>query len=895
MALELSTRYEPAQIEERIYRFWLEGDWFHTEADWPGESYTIVIPPPNVTGALHMGHALNNTLQDIFIRSRRMQGYNTLWLPGTDHAGIATQNVVEQGLAREDLSRSDLGREAFVERVWRWKEQYGGEIINQLKRLGCSCDWARERFTMDEGLSEAVLETFVRLYEQGLIYRGKYIINWCPRCRTALSDDEVEHEEHEGHLWHIHYPFKDNPKEHVTVATTRPETMLGDTAVAVHPDDERYRDVLGKTVILPVIGREIPVIADDVVDPEFGTGALKVTPAHDPYDFDLSQRHGLEAVVVIDESGVMNRNAGEKYDRMDRFECREALVEELRERGELGRIEPYVHSVGHCYRCRTVVEPYLSDQWFVKMKPLAEKAIRATSEGDVRFHPERWTDFYLTWLREVRDWCISRQIWWGHRLPVYYCEDCEGVTVRQQTPERCAHCGGSKLRQDEDVLDTWFSSALWPFSTLGWPRKTEDLERYYPTSCLVTDRGIIYFWVARMVMMGLEFMEKAPFSDVYIHGTILDEIGRKMSKSLGNGIDPVEMIEKFGADAVRFSLIMLTTEGQDVRLSESTFQMGRHFANKVWNATRFVLMNLEDAPAGESAPADDSPRFEDRWILSRLCAAVESVTDCLEDFRTHEAAQSIYDFFWHEFCDWYLELVKPRLQGREGDGGRVARETLVRVLDDSLRLLHPFAPFLTEELWQKLKEVAYRANLAAAQRMESPALIRAAWPQAEREMKDEQTEADVGFLQELARAIRHTRSEKNIADALRLRVVINSPDGETDEIIEAHADFLREMALLESIRHGAGIAKPPHAAASVVGTTELFVELEGVLDIEEERSRLEKQKAQVSGYLQKVEQKLNNPDFLANAPEQVVSRNTEKRSDLKAQLDKIEQNLADLG
>ncbi|MBS3761891.1 MAG: valine--tRNA ligase, partial [Planctomycetes bacterium] len=549
--IELGTRYDPAEIEDRTYAFWEEGGFFHPEPEEPGDAYTIVIPPPNVTGLLHIGHALNNTLQDIFIRWRRMQGFNTLWVPGTDHAGIATQNVVEQQLAQEGLHRWDVGREDFIERVWDWKDQYGDRITNQLRRLGASLDWNRERFTMDEGLSEAVLETFLQLYNRGLIYRGKYIINWCPRCGTALADDEVEHEEHEGHFWHIHYPFKDDPKKFITVATTRPETMLGDTAVAVHPDDERYKDLVGKTVIVPMRGREIPVIADDWVDPDFGTGAVKVTPAHDPDDFKLGDRHNLGKPVVIGEDGNMTLEAGERYEGMDRYECREALIEDLRERQQLEKVVPHTHSVGHCYRCHAVIEPYLSDQWFVKMKPLAKKAIKAAEEGQVEFHPDRWKSFYLDWLENVRDWCISRQIWWGHRLPVYYCDNCEEPVVGREAPNECPECGCEEFHQDEDVLDTWFSSALWPFSTLGWPEETEDLKRYYPTSTLITDRGIIYFWVARMVMMGMEFMDEVPFSDVLIHGTILDEQGRKMSKSLGNGIDPIEMIEQYGADAVR--------------------------------------------------------------------------------------------------------------------------------------------------------------------------------------------------------------------------------------------------------------------------------------------------------------------------------------------------------
>ena len=896
MTLQLPKRYEPAQIEERTYRFWEEGGHFHTEPDRPGQAYTVVIPPPNVTGALHMGHALNNTLQDIFIRRRRMQGYNTLWLPGTDHAGIATQNVVEQSLAGEGLHRRDLGREKFIERVWQWKEEFGGRILNQLRRLGCSCDWDRLRFTMDEGLSKAVLETFIQLHKRGLIYRGKYIINWCPRCRTALSDDEVEHQEHEGNLWYIRYALKDEPKKYLTVATTRPETMLGDTAVAVNPADERYAEVVGKTLVLPVVGRELPIIADEWVAPEFGTGVVKVTPAHDPDDFVLAQRHNLDSVVVIDEDGNMNLNAGEMFEGMDRYECREALVECLRQRGEVDHIEPHLHSIGHCYRCHTVIEPYLSDQWFVRMKPLAEKAIEAARQGRVKFHPGRWTEFYLSWLENVRDWCISRQIWWGHRLPVYYCRQCNETVVAAQSPERCPACSSTELAQDEDVLDTWFSSALWPFSTLGWPEKTADLERYYPTATLVTDRGIIYFWVARMVMMGMEFMDEAPFRDVYIHGTILDQLGRKMSKSLGNGIDPIEMIEAHGADAVRFSLIMLSTEGQDLKLSESRFEMGRNFANKLWNAARFVLMNLE-AQHGDAAPqsAADSLHFEDRWILSRLAGTIESVTSHLDAFRPHEAAQAIYRFFWHEFCDWYVEIAKSRLNQPDDPKDALAvREILARVLDDSLRLLHPIVPFITEEVWQNLKKTASAVGLRAAGRFRSDALIRAAWPEPEERWKDPEAERNMDFIQELIRAIRNLRQQKGIGERTPVSVTISCHDEATDSAIESNLRFIKQIGVLDEIEHGLEIPKPPRSAATVLGSAELFVPLEGLINVAEEQERLLKQKHDVASYLESIRKKLRNEKFVANAPEHIVQQQRDKEKELREQLERIKQNLADL-
>jgi valyl-tRNA synthetase len=899
MRVELASRYDPKQVEDRIYEFWLEGGFFHTEPDRPGEAYTIVIPPPNVTGALHMGHALNGTLQDIFVRWRRMQGCNVLWLPGTDHAGIATQNVVEQELAREGVRRDELGREKFVERVWQWKEQYGDRIIKQLKRLGSSCDWDRQRFTMDEGLSRAVRETFVSLYERGLIYRGHYIINWCPRDRTALSDDEVEHEEHEGHLWYIRYSFKDDPCQYISVATTRPETMLGDMAVAVHPEDGRYRHLVGRTLILPVIGREIPIIADDWVDPSFGTGAVKVTPAHDPNDFDIGKRHDLPAVVVIDEDAHMTREAGEMYEGMDRLECREALLEDLRERDELERTETHTHSVGHCYRCHTVIEPRLSEQWFVRMRPLADKAVQATREGRVRFHPERWTAFYLSWLENVRDWCISRQIWWGHRIPVYYCDACGGTIVARERPERCG-CGADGLRQDEDVLDTWFSSALWPFSTLGWPEQTADLERYYPTSTLVTGRGIIYFWVARMVMMGEAFMGREPFGDVVINATVQDELGRKMSKSLGNGIDPIDMIEAFGADAIRFSLTMLTSEGQDARLTESKFEMGRNFANKIWNALRFTLTNLgagDDGDGPRSGPEElaAARTLEDRWILSRTRACAGAVTQALDDFRINDAAQGVYDFFWHDLCDWYVESAKFRL-GENPDAldRAVARETLARVLDASLRLLHPFMPFLTEDLWAHLKAVATGAGLAAADAMRADALVVSDWPEADDALRDEQLESDMALLRGLIRAVRNLRREKSLRDDQPLRVTVSCADERTQAVLERHGDLLRKIAVLEQLDHGIGQGKPVHAATTVVGSTQVFVRLEGLIDLDEERARLEKQRLDVTDHLGKVEQQLQNPDFVANAPEDVVRRQMDRANELRERLEKIMQNMADL-
>ncbi len=827
-----------------------------------------------------------------------MQGFNTLWMPGTDHAGIATQNVVEKQLAKEKLHRWELGRDKFIERVWEWKKEYGGQITNQLRRLGSSLDWERERFTMDGGLSDAVLETFINLYDKGLIYKGKYIINWCPRCGTALADDEVEHEEHEGHLWYLQYTFKDDQHEYITVATTRPETMLGDTAVAVNPDDQRYKHLIGRKLILPILGREIPIIADPWVDSEFGTGAVKVTPAHDPNDFEMGKRHDLDTITVIDEDGNMTAEAGE-FEGMDRFECREALIEEMKEHEDLESVEPHVHSVGHCYRCSVVVEPYLSDQWFVKMQPLARKAIDATDDGRVNFHPQRWTGFYKSWLENVRDWCISRQIWWGHRLPVYYCQECDHTVVARKMPENCEKCNSGEFQQDEDVLDTWFSSALWPFSTLGWPEETEELKRYYPTNTLITDRGIIYFWVARMVMMGLELRGEAPFSDVMIHGTILDERGRKMSKSLGNGIDPIEMIEKYGADAVRFSLIMLTTEGQDVKLSESKFEMGRNFANKVWNASRFTLMNLDinnsDSCATEEEDSGQKRRFEDRWILSRLHSATGEITDYLDDFRLNEAAQVLYDFFWHDFCDWYLEACKTRMQDEDDlKDIAAARETLASVLDASLRLMHPFVPFLSEVLWQQLKEIAPDGAPGAAEKINADALIVADWPKYNEKLKDINLEEDMHFLQQIISTARRLRKEKGTAENAQLNIVISAPDQEIKALIEDHKPFLAKMAFLDDIECDIQAKKPSHSATSVVDTTEIFFRLEGLIDLEKEKERLEEQRLDVTDHIGKVEKQLDNPDFLANAPDEVVRRQKKRSRELRSKLEKIIQNLADI-
>jgi len=886
-ALSLTTRYDPTPVESKWYAFWESLGVFHATPDGEGEPFCIVIPPPNVTGALHMGHALNNTLQDVLVRWRRMQGRNTLWMPGTDHAGIATQNVVEKELAKQNLRRQDLGRERFLERVWQWKEQYGSRIIHQLKRVGCSCDWERTRFTMDQGLSRAVREAFVRLYEKGLIYRGKYLINWCPRCRTALSDEEVEHQQHEGSLWYIRYPFKDEPRLYVTVATTRPETLLGDTAVAVHPEDERYRDFVGQTLILPVVEREIPIIADRSVDPQFGTGAVKVTPAHDPNDFQIALRHGLDQVNVLNEDGTMNENAGD-YAGVDRYECREALVEELRQKKLLEAVEPYAHSVGHCYRCHTVIEPYLSDQWFVRMRPLADLALKASAEGRVRFHPQRWQRFYESWLRNVRDWCISRQIWWGHRIPAWHCEDCGQVTVSRTDPDRCAGCGSARIRQDDDVLDTWFSSALWPFSTLGWPEDDPLLRTFYPTSVLVTDRGIIYFWVARMVMMGLQMMGEVPFRDVYIHGTILDALGRKMSKSLGNGIDPLDIIDQYGADAMRFSLVMLTVEGQDIKLSTDRFEMGRNFANKLWNASRFSLINLASG-RGAQGPLE----VEDRWILSRLQEVVAGVTRALEQFNFNEAARTLYEFTWHEFCDWYLEIIKPRMS--DSSGGQ-ARRVLAHTLDTILRLLHPLMPHITEEIWQLLRARMVQGDLDwDGEKRDLPRTIaKANWPTPDPGRRDPDAEETLRLLQDIIRAVRNIRSRYTIHERRPLQVVVSTPDHNLAGRIREHLRILHDFGFINRADIGPDRPKPQGAATDVVGQVQVFVPLAGVLDVAAERARLAERIRKEEERLEAVRRKLANPDFLSRAPAQVVQRERERSEEIQEQIAKLRASLAEI-
>ncbi|MBE7549287.1 MAG: valine--tRNA ligase [Candidatus Kuenenia stuttgartiensis] len=894
MENDLPSHYSPKEVEYKWYRFWEESGFFHSEPSSSKKPYTIVIPPPNVTGVLHVGHALNNIIQDILIRWKRMQGFNVLWMPGTDHAGIATQNVVERELSSKNIKRQDIGRERFIEEVWKWKQQYGSTIIQQLKKLGSSCDWQRERFTMDEGLSDAVKETFVRLYRKGLIYKGKYMINWCPRCRTALADDEVEHEEHEGHLWHIKYSFKENPQQHIVVATTRPETMLGDVAVAVNPKDDRYKDFIGKTLLLPILGRELPVVADDFVSPSFGTGAVKVTPAHDPNDFAIGMRHALPSIVVMDEDGTMNINAGD-YNGQDRFECRTALVEDLKLRKHIDRIIPHKHSVGHCYRCQTVIEPYFSNQWFVKMRPLADAAIQASLNKSVTFYPERWEKVYLSWLDNVRDWCISRQIWWGHRIPAWYCYDCGAISVSTGDINQCTKCSSPRLKQDEDVLDTWFSSALWPFSTLGWPKETPELAYYYPTSTLVTDRGIIYFWVARMVMMGIEMVKQVPFSHVYIHGTILDEQGRKMSKSLGNGIDPLLMIDRYGADAVRFSIIILTTEGQDVKLSESKFEMGRNFTNKLWNAARFIFMNLSEENPEEITYDITTLPFEDKWIHSRLNTTIEECTASLDQYKFNDAAMKMYDFTWHTFCDWYLEIVKHRLNNANNRiDKKNAQTTLAIIFGKTLHLLHPFIPFITEELWNNLTRIAQHNKIALQIGGTGSSLVTSRCPIFSKQFADDTSEHIMPVLQDIIRAIRNIRSKMDIKDKQRLKAVISYPRDFVYGLHE-HTNMLKRMANLEELDMGIELQKPSHSASEVIGNLQVFVLLAGILDPLAEKDRQLKHLKQLENHLTIIRRKLNNENFVAKAPPQIVETERKKEDDLQVQIEKVKHILLNIG
>ncbi|MGB4507672.1 MAG: valine--tRNA ligase [Syntrophomonadaceae bacterium] len=871
---QLPSVYEPGQVERKWYKFWRERNYFAPSGDTNQPMFSIVMPPPNVTGSLHLGHALDNTLQDILTRWKRMQGYNVLWLPGTDHAGIATQAKVEEALAQEGLSRHDLGREKFVERVWEWKHLYGNRITEQLSLLGSSCDWSRERFTMDEGCSRAVREVFVDMYNKGLIYQGDYIINWCPKCHTAISDIEVEHEDTEGKLWYIRYPIEGSD-EYLVVATTRPETMLGDTGVAVHPEDERYSHLIGRNVMLPLMNRPIPVFADDYVDKEFGTGAVKVTPAHDPNDFEMGLRHQLPQIKVMDDGGIMNENAGQ-YEGLDRSECRQKVVADLEALGLLEKIEPHQHAVGHCQRCETIIEPMISKQWFVRMKPLAEPAIRRVVEGDIRFVPERFTKIYLNWMENIRDWCISRQLWWGHRIPVWYCDQCGEIICSKTDPDRCPSCESDQLRQDEDVLDTWFSSALWPFSTLGWPEETKDLETFYPTSVLVTGRDIIFFWVARMIFSGLEQTGQVPFYDVNIHGLILDAQGRKMSKSLGNGIDPIEVIDKYGADTLRFALITGVTPGNDVRFHWEKVENTRNFANKIWNAARFVLMNLEGYEPVEVAEEDLT--LADRWIISRLANTAEDVTRLLEEYDLGEAAKTLYEFIWDEFCDWYIELAKIRL-GQSADFRHrlVAQNVLLQVLFDTLRLLHPFMPFITEEIYQNLP--GHNDTIM----LDAWPVKGQVWPEALEDMQQ---------LMSVIRNLRNIRAEFNVAPGTPINTIILVRDQGKMALFENNQVYMQRLAQVKKIEVVNNLdTKPAQAVSALTAWTEIYVPLEGIIDIEREIVRLEKELKATEADLQRAESKLGNANFLAKAPQEVIAKENAKAEEARVKREGILQRL----
>ena len=902
LKVDIPTKYNPKVTEKKWYDFWLEKKYFHSEPRPEMKPYTIVIPPPNITGSLHMGHALNNILQDVIIRLKRMQGYNALWLPGTDHGGIATQNVLEKELLSQGLTREKLGREKFLERMWEWRSEVGDTILEQLKRLGCSCDWERTRFTMDSVCERAVLEAFVYLHGKGLIYRGEYIVNWCPRCQTALSDIEVEHEEVRGKLWYIKYPLKSSKSKvsFVMVATTRPETMLGDTAVAVNPKDKRYKELIGSEVILPVMDRPIPIVADGFVDSTFGSGAVKVTPAHDPDDFKIAQRHNLPSVKVINEQGRMTEASG-KYQGKDRFECRKELVEELKEKGYLEKIEDYNYSIGHCYRCQTILEPLVSEQWYLKTGEMAKRAIEASRKKRVRLIPEGWTKPYLNWLEELHDWCISRQIWWGHRIPVWYCQKGCSPVAAVERPERCPECGNSNLIQDPDVLDTWFSSALWPFSTFGWPRKEgkapgksksekviDDLDYYYPTSVLVTGYEILYLWVARMVMMGLTLMDDIPFSDVYIHGIVRDAKGRKMSKSIGNVIDPLGTVEKYGTDGLRFAMACGGVMGRDVQLSDDNFRAGRNFANKIWNASRLVLMNLEGFKLPPGVPTqNDSIRerltLPDRWILDQYNRAIEEVTIAFEEYDISRAARLLYEFIWSKFCDWYLELAKMRLYGQKESEREVAQFVLIYVLEGTLKLLHPIMPFITEEIWYLLN------SISPAGREES--IMVASWPLPGREERDDDAIEKMGLVIDVISQVRNVRSVMRIPHAKMVEVLIKPSNRKQKTLLDEHIPYIKSLTKSKEVIIDKSINKPEECATAVVGDVEIYVPLKGMIDISREAERLSKEIEKIEVELNRINKKLKNREFLKKAPPPVVEKVKRQKEEYEITRDKLLKNL----
>ena len=873
MSKELAKTYDPKGMEDRIYENWMQKKYFHAEVDKSKKPFTIVMPPPNVTGQLHMGHALDNTMQDILIRYKRMQGYNALWQPGTDHAAIATEVKVIEKLKEQGIDKDEIGREAFLKHAWEWKEEYGGRIINQLKKLGSSADWDRERFTMDEGCSKAVEEVFIKLYEKGYIYKGSRIINWCPVCQTSISDAEVEHVDQDGFFWHILYPVVGEEGQFVEIATTRPETMLGDTGVAVNPKDERYQHLIGKTCILPIMNREIPIFGDEYVDMEFGTGCVKVTPCHDPNDFEMGQRHNLEQILVFNEDATVNANGG-KYEGMDRYECRKAVVKDLEEGGWLVKIEDHEHNVGTCYRCGTTVEPMTSAQWFVKMAPLAKPAMDVVNEGKTKFVPDRFSKTYLRWMENVHDWCISRQLWWGHRIPAFYCDDCGEMTVSKTDVCTCPKCGSKNIRQEEDVLDTWFSSALWPFSTLGWPDKTKELDYFYPTSTLVTGYDIIFFWVARMIFSGVEHMGETPFKTVYIHGLVRDAQGRKMSKSLGNGIDPLEIIDQYGADALRFTLATGNSPGNDMRFSDERVQASRNFCNKIWNASRFIQMNLTiDKDKAVELPSDLA--IEDKWIISKFNTLVADVTRNIDQYELGLAAAKLNDFIWENFCDWYIEIAKTRLQ----TGDENVQKVLCYVLSGAMQLLHPFMPFITETIWQALPH-------------EGPSVMVSAWPEYKDELHFAAEEAQMESLMDAVRAIRNRRAEMNVPPSKKAKVLILT---EKKDTFSAGAGFFPKLAYASEIELIDAVPADAAKMASVVtGDAQIYMPMGDLIDFEAERARLGKEKSKVEADIDFVMKKLNNPKFVDKAPEKVVAAEREKAEKLREHLAKLEESIAAL-
>ncbi len=878
MKTELPKGYEPAEVEQKWFDVWEQRGDFHADENSSKPHYSIVIPPPNVTGVLHMGHALNNTLQDILCRWKRMSGYEVLWMPGTDHAGIATQNVVEKQLAAEGKDRHDLGRDAFVERVWKWRKESGGQIINQLKRLGASCDWQRERFTMDEGLSTAVREVFVSLYDDGLIYRDNRLINWCPRCHTALSDLEVEHEDKQGNLWHLRYPVK-GTEQVLIVATTRPETMLGDTAVAVHPEDERYTDLIGKTVLLPLMNREIPIIADEYVDKDFGSGAVKITPAHDFNDFEIGKRHDLEFINILDESGKINEKGG-SYVGMERNVARAKVVTDLEALGLLDKIDNYTNAVGECYRCRTTIEPYMSKQWYVAVKSLAAEAIKAVDSGQTKIVPQQWEKTYYEWMNNIQDWCVSRQIWWGHRIPAWFCNDCGEITVSRSDVTTCKHCGSNNLRQETDVLDTWFSSALWPFSTMGWPEQTQSLQKFYPTSCLVTGFDILFFWVARMMMMGIKFMGEVPFKEVYIHALVRDAQGQKMSKSKGNVIDPLTIVDEYGADAFRYTLCAFAAMGRDIKLSADRIGGYRNFVNKLWNASRFALMNLEDFDPAEHDLSQQPLSPADQWILNRYAFAAAEVNQALTNYKFNDAASILYSFTWHEFCDWYIELSKGNLYGDNAEARRATQIVLFTVLEGLLRMLHPILPFVTEEIWHALP--GQRAV---------DSIMQADYPIKPLAVTDQSIVADMEGVMDVIRAIRNVRGELDVPPGKKIKVVLNCKSDSVVKSITSGQAYIKSLARVENLLVGVAVERPKQASTQVAGEVEVMIPLADLINVEEEEARLNKEIEKVQKDVGFFERKLSNEKFVANAPPQVLEKDRGKLAAAEKKREILQQSL----